>query len=273
MGKIYYRWGDNDRRWGRLIYSRNGSYNPLAIVLASKGEEDEEAFNTLRISGFGHTLVVILPQIIKPWKRWVDTSHYPWSERGGYWDTGSREYGFTLSDGHLSVALGRVTNDSSTEQRWGWFLPWKEWRHVRHSWYGLRGEHIADMPQRAARLGLDDFKARHEEEQRIKAMVPVVAFEFRDFDGEQLTASTRIEEREWRRGVRSFRWLSLVCPKKIARSLDIQFSGETGRRKGSWKGGTVGHSIEMLSGELHEAAFRRYCAEHNMAFVGTPTHD
>lgn len=54
----------------------------------------------------------------------------------------------------------------------------------------------------------------------------------------------------------------------VRRSLDIQFSGETGTRKGSWKGGTVGHSIDMLPGELHEAAFRRYCSEHKMAFVG-----
>lgn len=34
-----------------------------------------------------------------------------------------------------------------------------------------------------------------------------------------------------------------------------------------WKGGTTGHAINMLSGELHEAAFRRYCAENNMTFV------
>jgi hypothetical protein len=50
--------------------------------------------------------------------------------------------------------------------------------------------------------------------------------------------------------------------------LDIRFSEETGRRKGSWKGGTLGHGIDMLPGELHEAAFRRYCATHEMEFVG-----
>ena len=47
--------------------------------------------------------------------------------------------------------------------------------------------------------------------------------------------------------------------RKIRRSLDLEFSGETGPEKGSWKGGTVGTGIEMLPGELHEAAFRRYC--------------
>ncbi|MGE3247484.1 MAG: hypothetical protein AB7F96_22255 [Beijerinckiaceae bacterium] len=33
--------------------------------------------------------------------------------------------------------------------------------------------------------------------------------------------------------------------------------------------GTVGHSIEMEPGEIHEAAFRRYCAKNNLTFVDT----
>ncbi len=97
-----------------------------------------------------------------------------------------------------------------------------------------------------------------------------MSFGFSDYDGEALTAVTRIEEREWQRGVRWCRFLSLFWPAKIRRSLDIQFSGETGKRKGSWKGGTIGHSIDMLPGELHEAAFGRYCAAHGMTFV-SPT--
>jgi len=91
---------------------------------------------------------------------------------------------------------------------------------------------------------------------------------FRDFDGEELTATTHISEHEWHFGEGQFKWLSLFRRPKISRSLDISFSGETGRRKGSWKGGTTGHSIEMLPGELHYAAFQRYCAEHQMTFIG-----
>ena len=98
---------------------------------------------------------------------------------------------------------------------------------------------------------------------------PSLSFEFDDFDAERIVAKTRIDEREWRFGEGWFKWLSLFRRPKVIRSLDIRFSSETGRRKGSWKGGTIGHSIDMLPGELHEAAFRRYCAEHNMTFVGT----
>ncbi len=58
-----------------------------------------------------------------------------------------------------------------------------------------------------------------------------------------------------------FKWLSWFRAPKIRRSLAIEFSGETGPEKGSWKGGTVGTGIDMRPGELHESAFRRYCGE------------
>lgn len=267
---IYYRWSDHDRRWGPFIYAhdRHGGYRPLAFLLATSGDEDERPFNTLRLSAFGQTLIIILPRLIRPWRRWVDTSGYAWStsSRSGYWNVGRREYGISVSDGYLSASLGRVTHDSGSEQRWGYFLPWKQWRHVRQSLYGLRGEHAADMPQWGGRPARVDWQTRHAEEERILASVPTATFDFVDFDGERLTATVRLEEREWRRGTGWWRWLSLVWPKRVERYIDIRFSGETGRRKGSWKGGTIGHSGPARRGDLHEAAFRRYCAENGMKF-------
>ena len=77
----------------------------------------------------------------------------------------------------------------------------------------------------------------------------------------RISMTTKIEEREWRFGTGYFKWMSLFRPAKISRSLKLDFSDEVGPEKGSWKGGTVGHSIDMLPGELHEEAFRRYCSE------------
>lgn len=257
------RWSNNDRYFGPFTYA-SGDYKRLAVVLGS-GDGDDYPGCRLRISIFRRTLIVALPPIIKPWRKWVDTSRYAWSPnpRGGYWDTGEREYGFTYSEGHLSVALGRATNDSSTEQRWGCFLPWTQWRFIRHSLYGLEGELFADLPHRA-RWNSPEY----EEGRRLEADCPAVAFAFNDFDGERITATTKIEERAWKFGTGWFKWLSLFRRQKVSRSLDIDFSAETGKRKGSWKGGTVGHSIDMRPGELHEVAFRRYCSEHNMEFIG-----
>lgn len=270
-----YRWSDNDRRFGPFIYARDARYRPLAAVIASG--DDEHPGCRLRFSAFGHTFITALPGIVRPWRRKIyPNERYPGSwdaatiERLGrdwYWDTHPREYGLSYSDGLLQVFLGRQTNDSSTEQRWSKFLPWTQWRHVRRSLYGLEGEHYWTELDRPWPRDDVEYSKRWEAIKAAEEACPSRTFAFKDFDGESLTARTRIEEREWRFGTGWFKWLSVFRKPKVSRALDIRFSGETGKRKGSWKGGTIGHSIEMLPGELHEAAFRRYCAKHEMTFV------
>ena len=131
---------------------------------------------------------------------------------------------------------------------------------VRFSLYGEHGEHV--WSQHGVQRGMGAY----DEQRKATDTLKKVVFNFSDFDGEEIQASTHIEEREWKRGVKWFKWLSWFCKPKVRRSLDIKFSKETGPRKGSWKGGTIGHSIDMLPGELHEAAFRRYCKENKMTF-------
>lgn len=258
------RWGDHDRYLGPFTWAWSDVYKHWAVVLTSSGGgEDNDRPCSLRINMRKATLIIRLPNIIRPHR----TKVYPnsWSAadiarlgRDWYWDIDPREYGFSLSDGHLSVYYGRTGGacmDSRIQQQWGCFLPWTQWRHVRHSFYGLAGEHFADAPE-SKRLG-DDWKAY----QAIKDACPKVQFAFEDHDGEQLVATTMIEERQWLFGTGWFKWLSWFCRPKIRRSLDISFSGETGPEKGSWKGGTTGTGINMLPGELHESAFRRYCEE------------
>lgn len=273
MGVFHFeprRWSGNDRYFGPLTISKNGSYRYTGVILGS-GDGDEYPGCHLRVSLFGWTLISVLPQIIKPWRKWVDTTHYEWSDNpaGGYWDTGAREYGFTVSDGHLDVRLGRVTNDSSTEQRWGRFLPWTQWRHVRRSHYDQNGQLYHERRGLSPKFGTAEYEA----DRKAEDSCPSLTFDFADFDGEKLSAKTHIEEREWRFGEGWFKWLSLFRKPRISRCLEIEFSGETGKRKGSWKGGTIGHSIRMTDGELHESAFRRYCAENSMSFLSpSPSH-
>lgn len=265
------RWSDNDAYFGPFTFAYDKKYRPFAIDIRSGGDEDMGSGCRLRFSAFGATLLIALPRwVLRPARRWVDTSRYEWSGEGqGYWDIIPREYGFAFSDTGmvggtvaLHLSFGRKTHDSSTDQSKCYFLPWTDWRHVRHSLYGLDGKHFADMPH-SFRLGESSW----EEREKLEAACPKATFAFRDFDGEELTAATKIEEREWRLGTRWCKWLSWFARPKVHRSLDIRFSGETGKRKGSWKGGTLGHGINMLPGELHEAAFRRYCDEHEMEFV------
>ncbi len=261
------RWGDNDRYFGPFTYARDtGSYKHLNLTIQS-GNDDYPGCR-LRLSGFGHTLILALPAIIKPYREKViahgwDAATIARMGRDWYYNTDMREYGVAYSEGFLQVYLGRQTHDSSTEQRWSKFLPWTQWRHVRHSLYGLNGEHYWTEP---ARMG--DWFETYEERRAIEDACPAQTFNFTDYDGEALTAKTNIEEREWHFGEGWFKWLSLFRKPKIKRSLNINFSNETGRRKGSWKGGTMGTGIDMTPGELHSSAFQRYCAKNEMVFIG-----
>lgn len=260
------RWGDNDKYFGPFTYARKG-YKGIALTLGS-GDGEEYPGCRLRLSMAGHTLIIALPAIIQPWriKRFPTSWDAATVERLGrdwYWDQHERQYGFSCSDGFLQVFLGRQTHDSSTTQSWSKFIPWRNWRHVRHSYYDLAGNLFWTEPKKEAARKFGPWPSWYE----AKQACPSVSFAFKDFDGEALTAKTQIEERVWLFGDGWFKWLGWFRAPMIQRSLGIDFSNETGRRKGSWKGGTVGHSIEMLPGELHEAAFRRYCAAFEMTFV------
>jgi hypothetical protein len=258
----YYRWGNNDRRFGPFIYARDRGFTPFAVVL---GSGRETSGNTLRLSAFGHTLILLLPTLIKPHVRRVFPTSFRAGTTGqtgtdGYDDISRREYGFSCAERFLQVFFGRQTGDSSTTQDWGMFLPWTQKRHIRTSLYGLRGETV--WTAHSGPDGLSNYHARRE----AVAACPTRTFAFTDYDGEGLAARTHIEESEWLLGEGWFKWLSWFSRPEIKRSLHIEFSAETGREKGSWKGGTLGTGITMLPYELHEPAFRRYCAENAMTF-------
>lgn len=273
------RWSDSDRYWWRFTYANEGNGGSWAVVYSADTHEGEDGgVNSLRFTMGKRTLIIALPQLLKPWKHWVDTSKYEWSEnpKGGYWDVHERAYGFSLHDAgtvggakHLSVMLGRQTHDSSTEQRWGCFLPWTSWRHVRFSLYDLTGKHFwseLDHETRALlKLGSKVARERYEIRRSWEEMCPKRKFLIEDHDGEMIICTTHIEEREWRKGTGWFTWLSRFKRPIIRRSLDLTFSSEVGTEKGSWKGGVIGHSIDMLPGELHESAMRRYCEEEHRA--------
>jgi len=241
------------------VYGRT-DWRPLRLVWSSGGGTDngDEARNALTGYAFGWAASVSVPNLIQPLRITVARLGRDW-----YYETHPREYGFCVSDGHLILYFGAQTDSSDTTQSWSCFLPWTQWRFVRHSFYGLGGEHLFDEDQSLRGDG------RFEQWREQRESVPKRTFEVEDMDGTRVAVTTFIEEREWRFGTGWFKWLGIFRRPQVLRSLDISFGSEVGPDKGSWKGGLVGHSIDTMPGELHEDAFRRYCEQEHGSRSGT----
>jgi len=256
---------ENDSTFGPLTWGKT-TWNPWRAVWSSGDDEESAHRNDVTVYAFGWIVRLLLPNILQPYRIKHEAVGWPAATvarlgRDWYYETHPREYGFSLSEGHLSIYLGAQTGDSSTTQSWGYFLPWTQWRYIRLSYYGLRGELIWTEFEHQRNRGEDRYFEQH----AAKEETPKRVFVIKDFDGEVIEATTMIEEREWHFGTGWFKWLSWFVRPKIRRSLGIAFSAEVGPEKGSWKGGTLGHGIDMLPGELHEQAFRRYCEQEHRA--------
>lgn len=260
------RYSGNDRHfWPFTLSDRSKHYRPLGIMLDSGAHEDIKGGCHIRLSAFGYTLICELPAILRDYRvRHTATS---WDAatverlgRNWYEERFPREYGFSFIEENLHVHYGPQTHDSDTTKVKVFFLPWRNWRFVRTSLYDLKGKHFHTEH--------DSARNSWEASTAVRDACPKARFDFEDYDGQQITATTHIEEREWRFGTKFCRWLSWFRRPRIVRSLSLEFSAEVGPEKGSWKGGTTGHGIEMLPGELHAAAFKRYCEQEHRAKSG-----
>lgn len=263
------RWSDNDRYFGPFTYC-GSDYKRYAFMLGSGS--DEYPHCRLRMQIGRKTLLIKLPQwVLQPHRIKVmcpswDAATVARLGRDWYWDVYEREFGFCYSEKALHIHYGPQTHSSCTTKNKVFFIPWLSWRHVRTSHYGLQGEHYHTEPK-----GAKWDSPAYEKSRAVVDDCPTASFSFIDFDGEHINAKTTIQEREWRLGEGYFKWLSIFRKPKITRSLNINFSSEVGRKKGSWKGGTVGHGIDMDHTETHEQAFRRYCEKYELIFTGAIT--
>lgn len=243
---------DNDRQFGPITY---GPWrNTFRITWGSGGGEEQDPRNRLLVAGFGWCARIYIPKILKPWMEVRKSYCNPQETISIPWE---REYGVSLSNmgngyDFLQVSLGAKTHDSSTSQDWCCHLPWKQWSCVRHSMYEPDGTHFFTEETGKHPDAWFRFHKKREE-------CPVVHFLFEDYDGEKIIATCRIEEREWHKGSGWFKWLKWFSKPRLSRSLDLDFNHEVGPEKGSWKGGAIGHGVEMLPGEYPINAFKRYC--------------
>lgn len=246
-------------------------YWSFALTLSNPGEYYEsEDYRTnycnLHFALFGHSWWFRIPELFKPRKKWVDTSKHQWSKNpdGGYWDYIQRSYGITISEETVHISYGIQPGDwyrddpkNSDHTKLFW-IPWKNMTYQHEELFTPDWKSYALLNEPAKGVSFEQRQEVWELHRRIKENVPKIKFKFNDYDGEEIIATCYISKRMWRHGISWCKWIGYIRKPLVKYTLDLDFSKETGYNKGSWKGGTTGHSVEMKYGESPLEAFKRY---------------
>jgi hypothetical protein len=119
-------------------------------------------------------------------------------------------------------------------------MPW-DWEHVRAEVMDQAGNL---QPRKKWSGDKDDLRHIKEFDYTYK---------LKNGEIQKRKAKVHIEEREWR--WYWFQWLPY--PRKISRSISVDFNDEVGEGTGSWKGGVMGCGLEMKPGETMAITLRR----------------
>lgn len=238
--------------------------------LQTRNSDSDRKSNLVNIKFWRKSYWFEIPELIQPRLKLVKYKDRDNNPRQ-YHETIEKSYGFSADKTslhvHYGIQPGSWSRDDpkNSDHSKVFFYPWTEHDMVRHDYFNEDGSLAYATKQSNGRKYFDQLE-------EARKAVQKKHFSFNDYDGEALVATCYIEEREWRRGIGFFKFLRLLIKPKIRRSMNIEFSGETGSRKGSWKGGTIGHSIDTSKGETMLSAFTRYAEEHNMSNVKELDH-
>lgn len=236
---------DNDRKLGPLVYGKckNWSRSPIGIYfVTSDSENSDKVDNFIRFWCFGWVANLYIPTKVKPYCE--NVSYKESSYKACY----PKKYGFfsTYTGIKFYYGLDHPWELSRSKSKYISYT-FKEWRWTKTDMYDgnevCQGEYSYDKSK-------DIIKTNHK---------------FIDYDGKEIIATVFKKVYHYKFGGNYFKWLSRFVKDKKHTVLDIEFSEEVGPDKTSWKGGTLGHGIEMENGETQDEAFIRYCSQTHMA--------
>lgn len=146
------------------------------------------------------------------------------------------KHGIACHNNTIWIYRGGKGNGNGGNKWWTWEIPFitKEWIRTSILLKDDTWEHETKGNKKG--FYTDEWK------QKQKSW----SYNYTDsYDGEVIPTTIYVDEREWRP-----KWLKWT--KRFAntrRSIDIHFSKECGKRKGSWKGGVLGCGYELLPNE------------------------
>lgn len=267
---------DWKKNWLGLIKiydSYNIKYDWCFIRIESHLQEDDiiDDYRNVLSIGFGHRYRKwLLPfSIIKPvldyhyYKR--DTSGKVIEPKQISWSKyEEREYGISIvkEEGYFHLTWDYCSNlmDNITGHKsksiWLWFF-WKQCNRTKQELLNLDGSLYKDITDVKDTDAID----RYDLIKSYEKTQPYFEFKILDYDKEEVAVIARLERNTYSYGRGKFtRWLMKFFKKPIVSTyLELEFLKEIGPRKGSWKGGTTGHSVRLLENDNAVTAFKRYC--------------
>ena len=146
------------------------------------------------------------------------------------------KWGIAIHNNTVWIYKGGKGNFKGGNKWWTWYIPFITMDWVRTSI--LLND---DTWEHETKGNKKDFY-KDEWKQKQKSWT----YDYIDkYDGEIIPTTIYVDEREWR--PKWLKWTSLFA--KTRRTIDVHFSKECGKRKGSWKGGTLGCGYELLPNE------------------------
>lgn len=267
---------DNDKTYGPLTIGKTdwGAYR----VVYSSGYDDDypnERHNTLTVH-LGKYFIgrLKLPYILRPFKKKTKYTFNPdtYFNRKGkdwYYSIYNREYGFSLSDGHLMVYYGPQTTSSNFSYSFSYLVPWLNYRLTKHHLLDDKGLVFWEN------LRLEDNNSYNYELLDKISICPKHTFMLEDYDGTEVLCKVYSDYKEFKLGTGNFKWVSKLTKPLKVRTLHMEFDKGIGRRKETWKGGCLSTSVIIHDCETKEDAFVRYCIDNNLTIseVLDPTVD
>lgn len=271
---------DNDIVFGPITVGKT-DWNGFYIMFNSSDNlgENINIKSNLTIYAFNYAFRLLLGNLIKANTYKVKAS---WDEetikrlgRDFYPEYLSKQYGFVISDNHVIIRYGQQrdysmythynkdkflsykTNEINKEYTklenrvCSFSLPWGINRMTEYSIFDTNMNVIYSISDN------NGLKYKDYSDQELKA--PSLFYKLRDCDGEIVIAGVKIKETVYRTGQGKFKWLSWFTKAAKNRRAEITFDRETGKSKGTWKGGTLSTSILISPTENHTDAIRNYC--------------
>lgn len=177
------------------------------------------------------------------------------SKRFPYGDCDAPKWGVAIHSNTLWIYRGGKGNMHGGTKWWTWDLPFFTKVHVRHEveCHDTSGHLVGKTRMLDAKMIEQDVNGKYIELSE-HPMVNVRRYIYQDsYDNSLIPCKYWVEEREWRP-----KWLTWTKAfKYVKRYIEVKFSEEVGKEKGSWKGGCTGCSYNLLPGETPEECIIR----------------